>query len=550
MRSVVAVVALVACVHAGLWTFFQREEAGARIDGPLASLSYNPYGRAQHPDNGDRATAEQIRSDLRLLSPYTRAIRTYSSTQGVDQVPAIAAEFGLKVTVGIWLSNENSTTPKGKTNPDAARNKERNKREIEQAVALAKRHKNVNAIVVGNEAILRGDKTVDELIAIIQEVKRQSPVPVTTGETWDQWLAKPDDKSDDPAAQKDKADKIPKLAAAVDFIAVHILPYWGEEPANKAVDKTFERYEDIRRAFPGKRIVIAEFGWPSAGYNFHAAIPGRVEQGKIIRDFIARAKSLGIDYNIIEAIDQPWKTNEGSVGAYWGLFDASRAAKFAWSGPVTDPDHWKIGGFAVLLGLLLSLAAIAKPRATTRETLVFAAATNVIGAWFAIVFAFWNTHYLVWGAAFALAIGMLLLIPLVLIALARVEEIAAILFGRAPQRLIGPDTPLQEGYYPKVSIHIPAYREPPEMLKQTLDALARLEYPNFECVLVINNTPEPEYWLPVESHCRELGERFKFINENNVPGFKAGATRSAPRLPPMPKSSGSLMPTTWFGLTG
>jgi len=136
MRSVVAVVALVACVHAGLWALLQRQEAGARIDGPLSSLSYNPFGRAQHPDDGDKASAEQIRSDLRLISPYTRAVRTYSSTQGVDQVPAIAAEFGLKVTVGIWLSNENKELPDGKENKNAARNKERNENEIKKAIEL------------------------------------------------------------------------------------------------------------------------------------------------------------------------------------------------------------------------------------------------------------------------------------------------------------------------------------------------------------------------------------------------------------------------------
>jgi len=125
MRSVVAVVALVACVHAGLWALFQREEAGAKIVGPLSSLSYNPYGRTQDPENGDRASAEQIRSDLRLLSPYTRAIRTYSSTQGVEQVPGIAAEFGLKVTVGIWLGNEKDKNEDGSVNKNQQKNIEK-----------------------------------------------------------------------------------------------------------------------------------------------------------------------------------------------------------------------------------------------------------------------------------------------------------------------------------------------------------------------------------------------------------------------------------------
>ena len=65
------------------------------------------------------------------------------------------------------------------------------------------------------------------------------------------------------------------------------------------------------------------------------------------------------------------------------------------------------------------------------------------------------------------------------------------------------------------------------MLKQTLDAVSRLDYPNFECVCIINNTPDPEFWQPIQDHCRALGERFKFINAEKVQGFKAGALRIA-----------------------
>ena len=100
MRSVAAVVALVVCVHAGLWALLQRQQAVVNIEAPLASISYSPYARSQHPDSGDRPTAAQIRADLRILSPYTHAIRTYSSTGGVELVPPIAAELGLKVTLG------------------------------------------------------------------------------------------------------------------------------------------------------------------------------------------------------------------------------------------------------------------------------------------------------------------------------------------------------------------------------------------------------------------------------------------------------------------
>src|SRR3977135_3264921 len=106
MRTVAAVVALVICVHAGLWALLQRHQAVANIDAPLASVSYSPYARAQHPDYGDRPTPEQIRADLKILSPYTQAIRTYSSTGGGELIPAIAAEFGLKVKLGIWIDKD------------------------------------------------------------------------------------------------------------------------------------------------------------------------------------------------------------------------------------------------------------------------------------------------------------------------------------------------------------------------------------------------------------------------------------------------------------
>jgi cellulose synthase/poly-beta-1,6-N-acetylglucosamine synthase-like glycosyltransferase/exo-beta-1,3-glucanase (GH17 family) len=519
MRTVAAVVALVICVHAGLWSLLQRQHAVANVDTPLASISYSPYTRAQHPDYGDRPTPAQIRADLKLLNPYTNTIRTYSSTGGGELIPAIAAEFGLKVTLGIWID----------------KNEARNEREIQAAIALARRYNNINAIVVGNETtlrldlvrddeatlraeaektgkkldVLKAEKNVAELTKVIQRVKRMSPVPVTTGEIWTVWRDHPE------------------LASAVDFIAAHILEYWVGIPADKVVQQTILYYNELRRIHPGKRVVIAEFGWPSAGYNMLDAYPGRIEQAAVLRDFVSRAEAHGIDYNIIEAFDQPWKTNEGGVGMYWGMFDASRHAKFAWTGLVNDPDHWKLGGLAVLLGLLMSLPILARSEVTFGEAATLAVAANLVGAWFATVFAFWQTHYFVLGAAAALGLGIVLLVPLVAIALARVEEIAAVAFGRGPRRLITAGLPAGDGTAPKVSIHVPAYREPPEMLNATLDAVARLDYPNFECVVVINNTPDPAFWRPVEEHCRALGERFKFINEDNVSGYKAGALRLA-----------------------
>jgi exo-beta-1,3-glucanase (GH17 family)/cellulose synthase/poly-beta-1,6-N-acetylglucosamine synthase-like glycosyltransferase len=493
MRTVAAVLALVACVHAGLWASLRTKETAPDFTGQLASVSYAPFVDSKHPDYGERPTPEQIRADLKAIAPYTRAIRTYSSTGGAELVPPIAAEFGLKVTVGAWID----------------KNHERNEREIRSALDLARHNSNVNAIVVGNEAMLRNEISVEDLIKLIQRVKRSSPVPVTTGENWTAWIDHPE------------------LASAVDFIAAHILPYWAGTDAAHAVDQTFEAYDSLRRMHPGKRIVIAEFGWPSAGYNFHNANPGGIAQAAILRDFVTRAEAYGIEYNIIEGIDQPWKTMEGGVGPYWGLLDASRHPKFSWTGPITDPDYIKRAGFAVLLGLLLSLPIFAIRGVTARQAFTLAVPANVIGAWAAAIIAFWKDHYFVPGAAFALGLGMVLLLPLLAIALARIEEIAAIAFGRPLRRLIGAPPLVPDGVAPKVSVHIPACCEPPDMLVKTLDALAHLEYPNFECILVINNTPDPAMWRPVEEHCRSLGERFKFIRVDELAGFKAGALRVA-----------------------
>jgi exo-beta-1,3-glucanase (GH17 family)/cellulose synthase/poly-beta-1,6-N-acetylglucosamine synthase-like glycosyltransferase len=493
MRTVAAVIALVACVHAGLWALVRDHITAPNFDGQLASVSYAPFEGSSHPDEGGVARAEQIRADLKLLSPLTRALRTYSSTGGVELVPGIASEFGLRVSVGAWIDKD----------------KVRNEREIHSAIDLSKRHSNVNGIIVGNETIYRGEQKVSDLIPMIQRVKRSVTVPVTTGEIWNVWI------------------EHPELVSAVDFIAAHILPYWEGFSDKQAVDQAIIIYNKLRQAYPGKRIVIAEFGWPSAGYNLKNATPGRIEQAVVMRDFVTRAEAYGIDYNIVEAIDQPWKIFEGGVGPYWGMFDASRHAKFDWTGPISDPDHWRLAGIALLVSVLLSLPILSASAVTLSQTVTLAAAANVVGAWFAAVFAYWNGHYFVTGAAFALGLGTLLLIPLIIIALARIEEIAAIAFGRKPRRLITSPPLVPDDHVPKVSIHIPAYREPPEMLKQTLDAVARLDYPNFECVLVINNTPDPALWMPIEEHCRLLGDRFKFVRADDLAGFKAGALRLA-----------------------
>jgi exo-beta-1,3-glucanase (GH17 family)/cellulose synthase/poly-beta-1,6-N-acetylglucosamine synthase-like glycosyltransferase len=496
MRAVVVVLACVTALHAGAWALLRDRQQAADFRGTLPSVSYAPFDGTGHPDVDNIPTQEKIRSDLRKLTPLTRAIRLYSSTGGVELVPPIANEFGLKVTVGAWID----------------KNLNRNEREMQAAIALARRNSNVNGIVVGNETIYRGEQKVEDLIKLIQRVKRSTDVPVTTGEIWNIWI------------------EYPELASSVDFIAAHILPYWEGFSEKQAVDQAMIIYEKLRATFPGKRIVIAEFGWPSAGYNLKAANPGQFEQAVTLRNFVSRAEQIGMEYNIVEAIDQPWKFFEGGVGPYWGILNAAREPKFAWTGPVVNESYWKIATIALLVGVLLSLPILRLSRPTVMQSAVLALASCAVGAWVATIFAYWTEHYFLFGSGFALTLGCLLLIPLIFIAMARIEEVATIAFGRGPQRLIRKPLPQPAEWTekpPKVSIHVPAYCEPPEMLKQTLDAVSRLNYPNFECVVIINNTPDPAFWQPIQDHCRALGERFIFINAEKVEGFKAGALRLA-----------------------
>ena len=216
-----------------------------------------------------------------------------------------------------------------------------------------------------------------------------------------------------------------------------------------------------------------------------------------------------------------------------------------------NENYWKLAAIALLVGILMSLPILRLDRPTVMQALVLSAAANGVGAWAATVFAYWTGHYFVFGSAFALTLGLILLVPLVLIAMARIDEIAAIAFGRGPRRLITKSAPLapatigENVTFPKVSIHIPAYFEPVEMLKQTLDAVSRLDYPNFECVvhhqqharsgiLAADPGSLPRARRALQVHQRREGRRA------SRPA-RCASPWTAPR--PTPRSSASSTPT-------
>jgi exo-beta-1,3-glucanase (GH17 family) len=280
----------------------------------LQCVSYAPFRDTQTPlVPGTHIPAEQIAQDLADLAKVTDCVRTYSIENGLDQVPGEAAKVGLKVIQGIWLGSDRL----------------KNLAQITTAVNLTKQFPGViTALVVGNEVLLRGEMTTSDLAANIRSVKAQVSVPVTYADVWEFWL------------------KNREIYDAVDFITIHILPYWEDMPirakfAASHVDSIRKR---MAVAFPGKEILIGETGWPSAGRMREGALPSRTNQARIVSEILDLAKKEGFRVNLIEAYDQPWKRQlEGTVGGYWGLFDAvKRVVKYPPGVDISNFPRWKL----------------------------------------------------------------------------------------------------------------------------------------------------------------------------------------------------------------
>ncbi len=498
MKMVFAAAATAAVAGALIWYALHETAFPPELDRSIESLSYNfapPDASNPAPGAADPRLAG-IDRDFKLLATVTRSIRLYSAQGLFQSIPPIARQHGLTVTAGAWIEAD----------------REYSQREVDAAIAMANRNYNVSAVLVGNETLLRKTLSAPELIRWIRHVRQRVRVPVSTGETWNVWLDHPE------------------LAREVDFISVHILPYWEGIPDSEAVAQTFKRYDALRRAFPGKKIVIAEFGWPSRGPNNRAAYPGEVIQADVIRQFLMEAHRRGASYNIIEAIDQPWKVREGGVGLYWGIYNAARVAKFRFEGMVQERNYLGRAILAVVVGFVMPIAtfALIRRRPNFPHALAVAVAAQALASGVAMAALYPVENYLNFGSALAWVTGFALMIPLTVMTLVRVHEAAEVTLGHRPQRLISRPVPAGPNWRePKVSIHIPAYREPPEMLIETLESVAALDYPSFEVLVIVNNTPEEEFWRPIEACCRRLGERFKFVLLPQVQGFKAGALNAA-----------------------
>ncbi|MFZ5562625.1 MAG: glycosyltransferase, partial [Thermodesulfobacteriota bacterium] len=492
------IVAAFAAATICIWAMSNRPASEPSWPRIVEGMSFSPLYMGNDPAEGLYPSLEQIRSDLALLDGKVRSIRSYGVGGTLCEIPRLAQDYHMNVALGAWLTANR---------PD-------NERELAKLIEIARQYKNVSRVFVGNEAILRGDLTPEEMISYLDRVRHAVKVPVSTAEPWHVW------------------EKYPELGNHVDFIGAHMLPYWEGVDLDIAVDHVVGNFELLKARFPGKPVVLAEVGWPSNGRTRRSAVASEANEAIFLRRFLAKAQEGKYDYYLMEAFDQPWKSeNEGAVGAYWGVYDVYRNQKFAFTEPIVRVPQWRVlAGVSVLLAalgfwVLLTDSATLKRRGRS----FLAACAHGVGAGVVWVAYDYANQYL---TPFTVTVGIILsagFLIINLVVLIEAHEWAEANWVTRRRRLFKspPAKPGEEAFLPRVSIHVPAYNEPPDMVIETLNALARLDYPDFEVLLIDNNTQDPALWKPVEAHCAALGERFRFFHVAPLAGFKAGALNFA-----------------------
>jgi exo-beta-1,3-glucanase (GH17 family) len=391
LRTPLALFLTSLCAIAAVWWWLATPISLARApidpNAKLLCVSYAPFRGDQTPlAPTTRVTAEQIAEDLAQLAKISDCVRTYSNENGLDQVPELAAKVGLKVIQGIWLAS----------------NRQKNLAQIATGIRLAQKYPTtITALVVGNEVLLRGEMTTSDLAATIRSVKGQVAVPVTYADVWEFWL------------------RNREIYDAVDFVTIHILPYWEDFPIRAKYAAA--HVDAIRRrmavAFPGKEILVGETGWPSKGRMRDAALPSRTNQARVVSEILDLAKRENFRVNLIEAYDQPWKRQlEGTVGGYWGLFDAvQRALKYPPGIAISNYPYWKLqmAGGMILAVLVFGAASLTlrrrpwTPRLTSWVAVAISATTAGILVGVAADKMFYESYglggWLLWGSLLAAA---------------------------------------------------------------------------------------------------------------------------------------------------
>ena len=259
----------------------------------IHGLSFSPYTEGQGP--GTSLGEEQIRARLSVIEPYVGWIRTFSCTDGHELVPRIAHEKGLKTLVGVWLDDD----------------REHNELELENAIRVA-RDGYVDVLGVGNEVLLRGDLSEDELLDYLRRAREALPnIDIGYVDAYFEFAAHP------------------RITEACDVILANCYPFWESCPAEHALLYMKEMYRTAQAAANGKPVIVSETGWPNIGSAEGSAIPSYENAIKYLVDTYQWAEAENIEIFYFSSFDEAWKVDaEGDVGAYWGLWDKDGNPKY------------------------------------------------------------------------------------------------------------------------------------------------------------------------------------------------------------------------------
>ncbi|TKB23227.1 glycosyltransferase [Desulfopila sp. IMCC35006] len=482
----------IAVVSISFWGLLNQPEMEPPWPSRIQGFSFSPMQAGHDPTKKKQPTEAEIEADLKLLADTTNAVRSYTVEGSQAKIPVLARKYGINVTLGAWISEDLKA----------------NEEQINTVIRLAKEnYRNVIRVIVGNEVLLRNEITVKQLEEYLDRVRNALDIPVSTAEPWHIWLKNPD------------------LTEHVDFIGTHMLPYWEGIHVDRAVDFVVEHMAMLENAFPDKPVVIAEVGWPSNGRIRRQAVASPANEATFLRRFIERAEQLGYIYYVMEAFDQPWKrVTEGAVGSYWGVYDVQRQPKFPFTSPIVEVPEWRLlSGISIAIALITFALLLIDSKTLKKGGRGFLASVAFIAATGAVWIIYsYSRQYLTITAIVVGGLMLLGLIGVVIVVLTEAHEWAEAIWSKGSRRAFDP-VHVPDDMLPMVSVHVPAYNEPPDMMIETLNALAALDYPRFEVIVMDNNTKDPEVWQPVEQHCKSLGPRFKFFHEDPLAGYKAGA---------------------------
>jgi len=270
----------------------------ALLEQKMHGIAFSAYTEGQKP--GDPLSVGQISRRMAILAPHFNWIRSFSVTAGNELIPRVAKQHGLKTLVGAWLG----------TDP------EKNRQEIENLLTLAEEGL-VDVAAVGNEVLYRDDLTEAELLDFMAEARERLPADVPMGYV---------------DAYYEFEDR-PAVTAACDVLLSNCYPFWEGCAHPYAILYMQDMFRRLQKVAGGKRIIISETGWPSAGGSFYGAESS--PQGAYLYFLKAMewAASENIEMFYFASFDEAWKVSgeagEGDVGAHWGLWDKDERFKYA-----------------------------------------------------------------------------------------------------------------------------------------------------------------------------------------------------------------------------